>query len=126
MSPASLANRESQNHECRHGHELGPCRNVLQQGAPAQSHYIHEGEHADQDQGDEVSTREGDASECKHQVFLRNAGNDLPHVGGRCNRQGCDRTSIGHGKQHPAVKEGYEIAVCFAQVNILSARVGKH
>ena len=44
----------------------------------------------------------------------------------RSHREGRDGAAIGHAEQHPAVEERGQIAVRFAQVDVLSAGVGKH
>ena len=59
VRPVAFADGESENHECRHGRELGPGGKILQQRAPTQAHDIHVGNEGDQEQGEQV--RAGDA-----------------------------------------------------------------
>ena len=122
----AFSNGKAQDDECGHGGELSPGGNVLQERAPAQADDIHVGEEEDEDQADEMRAREDDAEGGENYVILRDGRDDVAHVGGRGDGERRDGAAIGDAKEHPAVEEGDEVAVGFAQVNILAARVGKH
>ena len=62
----------------------------------------------------------------RHHMLLRHPGNDVAHVSRRRDREGGDGAAIGDREQHPAVKKRNQVAVGFAQVDVLSAGVGKH
>ena len=133
----SLADGESEDNEDCHGGELCPRRDVLQERAPAQSDNVDVGEDGDQQQPDGMRACENDGEyastmwPCQpirrdHHMLLRHGRNDVPHVG--CGRDGerGDGAAICDREQHPAVKKRNQVAISFAQVNVLSAGVGKH
>ena len=105
VRPIALADGESQNHECRHGGELGPGGNILQKCAPAQSDHV-----------DQVSTTINSSPTTCARVNVMPA-TERPrvpaksrersaHIGGRGDRERRDGAAIGHGEQHPSVEEG--------------------
>src|ERR1700675_3151980 len=59
-------------------------------------------------------------------MLLRYEGNDVAHVSRRSDGERRDAAAIPYREQHPAVKKRNQIAVSFAEVNVLSAGVGKH
>ena len=50
VRPVAFADGESENHERRHGGELGPGGEILQQRSPAQAHDVHLSQNGDQEQ----------------------------------------------------------------------------
>ena len=70
--------------------------------------------------------RQRDPREHKHDVLLRNHRNDLSHVSRGGDGQRGNRAAVGDAEQHPAIQKRRQIAVGLAQINILSAGVGKH
>src|SRR6202795_5047825 len=59
-------------------------------------------------------------------MLLRYEGNDVAHVSRRSDGERRDAAAIPYREQHPAVKKRNQIAVSFAEVDVLSAGVGKH
>ena len=91
----ALADGESQNHESRHGSELGPGRNILQQRSPAQSDHVDVSEHNDEEKANEMSASQRNAQRRDHNMLLRNHGNDVAHVRGRSHGERRDRPAVG-------------------------------
>src|SRR5208337_4782545 len=138
----SLADGESQDYEGAHRGELRPGGDILEQCTPAQSHNVNEREDDDQREPNRMRAREYDGEyspdkvaarqrgiwqiDVRHHMLLRHPWNDVAHVGRGGDGEGGDGAAIGDCEQHPAVKKGDQVAVRFAQVNVLSAGVGKH
>src|SRR5258708_35757483 len=59
-------------------------------------------------------------------MLLRYEGNDVPHVSRGSDGERRDAAASPYREQHPAVKKRNQVSVSFAEVNVLSAGVGKH
>ncbi len=75
---------------------------------------------------EQVSAGDGDPGQAKHDVILRDDGKDLSRICGGGDRKRCNSAAVGYGEQHPAVEKGHQVAVGFAQINVLSAGLGEH
>ena len=122
----SLADGESEDDEGGHGGELRPSRDILQSCAPAQSDNVDVGEDGDEHEADRVCAGERHACQRENHMLFGNGRDDVSHVGGGCDGESGDGATIGDGEQHPAVKKRNQVAVSFAEVNVLSAGVGEH
>ena len=54
------------------------------------------------------------------------AGNNSAQIRRRSHRERGDRAAISHAEQHPAIEKCGQVAIRFAQINVLAAGVGKH
>src|ERR1035438_3629371 len=115
-----LTDGESQDNEGCHGGELGPGGNILEECSPAQSDNIDISEDSDQYQPDRMRACERNACQRQQYMLLRNGRNDAAHVSCRRDGECGDSTPVCDREQHPAVQKRDQVAVSFAEVNVLS------
>ncbi len=69
---------------------------------------------------------DGYSGDCEDDVLLRNHGKNLPGVSRGGHGESGDRSAVGDREEHPSIKERDQIAVSFAEVNVLTAGFRKH
>src|SRR6202012_4080833 len=79
-----------------------------------------------QEYGDDVSAVYLEPCDCEHNMRLRNRGDNSAQISGGTDGERGDRSSVAHAEEHPSVEKGNEIAVGFAQIDVLAAGVRKH
>ena len=76
--PVALADGESQKYKSGHCRKLGPCGEILQDRAPAQSDDVDPGHSDDGNQRDDMSASDNDSYGGEDDVFLEIAGTIPP------------------------------------------------
>src|ERR1041385_3107660 len=61
-----------------------------------------------------------------HYVLLRNYGKNLPRICRCTDRQRSNTSTVAYAEQHPPIKKCHQVALDFAQIYVLTARIREH